>query len=256
MSAVLLLGVPGQLKTVLDRLTATRAGNLDQINATRMAKVDTINTRVDTTVSSRASAAALTTAQTDITTIKTTTSATNASANTLTTRLSAARAGYLDLLPDLPGGSSISSLIGTPPAGVDGILLPSGISPSRLAENTLLLDATDNTLDTNWVTSGSLTGKGVIQHLSVYWETYTGSYQQGVRITIDGVVVFEREITSLLGTAKDELFVLVGGFVLGASYDLCQAQLSGHLPFRSSVLVETRATASRHRGALIGGYML
>ena len=42
-----LLGVPGKLKTLLDRLTAGRAANLDQITSTRMA-------RMDTTVGSRA----------------------------------------------------------------------------------------------------------------------------------------------------------------------------------------------------------
>ena len=42
-----LLGVPGRLKTLLDRLTAGRAANLDQITSTRMA-------RMDTTISSRA----------------------------------------------------------------------------------------------------------------------------------------------------------------------------------------------------------
>jgi hypothetical protein len=67
MSADILLGVPGRLKQILDRLTAGRASNLD---------------RVDATVSSRAT-------QTSVNSV-------NNAVGTVNSRLTAARAAKLD----------------------------------------------------------------------------------------------------------------------------------------------------------------
>ena len=40
MSNAPLLGIPGKVKTLLDRLTATRAAALDEVTSTRMARLD------------------------------------------------------------------------------------------------------------------------------------------------------------------------------------------------------------------------
>jgi hypothetical protein len=78
-----LLGVPGRLKTLLDRLTADRASRLDEITSTRMA-------RLNADISSRAPAS-------DVT--------------TLLDRLTATRAGYLDApISGIGGGSVIKSV--------------------------------------------------------------------------------------------------------------------------------------------------
>lgn len=53
----MLAGVPGKLKTLIDRLTATRAANLDNLNATissRMPGTATEQGRIDVAISSRA----------------------------------------------------------------------------------------------------------------------------------------------------------------------------------------------------------
>ena len=62
-----LAGVPGKLKTILDRLTSTRAANLDNLDAavsTRMPGSATEQGRIDVAISTRAPAA---TALTDVT---------------------------------------------------------------------------------------------------------------------------------------------------------------------------------------------
>lgn len=90
--AAFLLGVPGKLKTLLDRLTADRASRLDEVTATRMG-------RLDTNVASRATQASVNTALTDLATLQ--------------ERLTAARGSNLDYL-DAPisgvGGSVIKSV--------------------------------------------------------------------------------------------------------------------------------------------------
>jgi hypothetical protein len=73
MSADILLGVPGRLKQILDRLTAGRASNLD---------------RVDATVSSRAT-------QTSVNSV-------NNAVGTVNSRLTAARAANLDNIAGAP----------------------------------------------------------------------------------------------------------------------------------------------------------
>jgi hypothetical protein len=51
MSMAPFFGVPGKLKTLIDRLTATRAANLDEVTAARMARLDaTISSRADGSV--------------------------------------------------------------------------------------------------------------------------------------------------------------------------------------------------------------
>lgn len=91
MAAHWLLGVPAKLKTLLDRLTADRAGRLDEVTATRMG-------RLDATISSRAA---------------------QSSANTLLSRLTSTRAARLDV--DISSRASQSSVNAIPTSAIASV---------------------------------------------------------------------------------------------------------------------------------------
>jgi hypothetical protein len=83
----LLLGVPGKLKTLLDRLTATRAGYLDTTISSRASSSDmsTVLSRLSATAASYLDAAI-------------SSRASSSDMSTVLSRLSSTRAGYLDNL--------------------------------------------------------------------------------------------------------------------------------------------------------------
>lgn len=182
----MLAGVPGKLKTLLDRLTAARAGYLD---------------RLDATISSRAAAS---------------TALSNATwTNT--------RAGKLDLIKQSP--------VDSPPAadGLSGAVL-SYTSPP---DYRVVGGAQFTTGSTTLVTALSVTGAGVLNFLTV-----TGGSDIGAQvvITIDGVVALNTTFSG--AAAQSTTMVIVGAFMQSYSIALDQ------VPFRSSLLVQVRATGS------------
>lgn len=128
MAASWLLGVPGSLKTLKDRLTSGRASNLDEITATRMA-------RVDATISSRAT-------QTSVNTV-------DGNVNTLVSRLTSGRASNLDDLDAPVSGIPTANIKAhqsgffedsspTSGTGLDDYYIDIAVSPSMTPDNTII----------------------------------------------------------------------------------------------------------------------
>jgi len=238
-----LLGIPGKVKTLLDRLTADRATNLDNINLTRMAKVDTINSNVNTTVSSRA---AQTTADNIYarTDVASSTRASQTSVDSLNTKLNDQRALNLDnllnvSLDTLPGGSVLTNDIGTYPNlhqntgnfiywgsvyfGSIYQFIPAHVITATVKTGTL----------TTYI--NNLSGPGVITFLHFHTRVQIGGTIRAV-VIVDGSTVCDRSQT-MSGSTNGYSLSCVGSMINSNAY--IQPVFSfGFLPFKSSLTVQ------------------
>ena len=196
-----LLGVPGKLKTLTDRLTSGRAANLDNLNAT---------------VSSRAAAA-------------------SALSNATWTD---ARAGKLDKLDKLDNAfQSTDAFVAKPIAG--GILGTDQSGVTSSDNGGLGSLSTNSTTFSNVL---SVTGAGVLEFLGgSKANSATGSHQ--IRLTIDGTVI------GTYSTGANSVSSVCGGWVIISG--TASPGAFGCLVFRSSLLIEHRATISGHTGITV-----
>jgi hypothetical protein len=136
-----LLGVPGRLKTLLDRLTADRASRLDEITSTRMA-------RLNADISSRAPASDVTTLLDRLTATRAgylnadiSSRAPASDVTTLLNRLTETRAGYLDAAISSLGGGTVKSI-------QTGVLFSQSTGSGAVeSDDTRFLDITISSVD-------------------------------------------------------------------------------------------------------------
>lgn len=245
-----LLGLPGKVKTLLDRLTVARTDNLEQIGATRMAKIDGITANVDVNVSTRSPATDTTTilARTDV---ATSTRSSQTSVDTLTNRLSADRALNLDNidigLTTLPGGASLVDDTVTYPGLFSGTNTTLGlINNIYFGEATYAIlpvyhfTANDtDTLDTYL----NLTGPGVVTFLHFCIKrSSAGGVDPRIVVTIDGVTILDQSRTTL--NSLPYFYSCVGWYQMrnpssapdGPFYGYVYTE--GSLPFRDSFVIQ------------------
>ena len=275
-----LAGVPGKLKTILDRLTATRAANLDDLDvavSTRMPGSATEQGRIDVAISTRAAAS------TALSTVNWTT----------------VRAGKLDNLDNLdaaistraPASTALSTAVWT---GTIAGRIDADIS-SRAAAATALTNATwtdaraakldslpvvdgvsdsppiaadwgDGTANSTSGELGTLTtlniaaavgGESYLTVSTTYVDIvnitgsgmlqfliFTGSAANGavITLTIDGVDI----VTDLTSTnAINNFRVLAGIF-----YNKTEGLVMGfsNLPFKSSLRIQAKTVSGSHAG--------
>ena len=208
----ILAGIPGQLKTLLDRLTSGRASNLDNpdvassnlalatkqvdkddLTVARIEKLDNVNAAV-TTIASATTALSTTTYWTD------------------------ARAGYLDLLNTNLDGKVSEAGGGIPVAGATG--------------ETGQLKVTA----TSWTTCLDLTSEaGVLCLLKAFGGDSEGRIAGYIKVTIDGVSVFG---TTGIPVSGDDTF----HSTFDASYAPASCfDISMPLPYTSSLKIEAKA---------------
>jgi len=238
-----LLGIPGKVKTLLDRLTDTRAANLENINLTRMGKIDTINTNVNTTVSSRA---AQTTADNIYarTDVASSTRASQTSVDTLTNRLNDQRALNLDnllgvSLSQLPCGKVLTNDIGSYPNLHQNpgnfIWMGSTYSPSFY--NYIPANIVTATVKTGVLTTyiNNLTGPGVITFLQFHTRVQVSGTIRAV-VIVDGSTVCDRT-QAMAGSTNGYNLSCVGSMINANAY--IQPVFSfGQLAFRSTLTVQ------------------
>lgn len=251
----ILAGLPGQMKTLIDRLTSTRAGNLDNITATRMAKVDTIDTNVDATVSSRASQSSLDVVDGIVDTVNTNTAATASNVTTLTNRLTSARAGYLDNLETIPGGRSPVAMLFSDTTWTSSDWLSNTPSSASYEDLDDMYKLTASGQAATWTEIGSITGPGVITSLMLRVRNANSTYACGCRIKIDGTELFS---VSLVQVDSAIQYYPIIGNLLPQDFPVDQytryVMSDGHgIPFKSSFVVEGYATAPS--GDIRGAYM-
>lgn len=170
-------GVPGKLKTLIDRLTAARASNLDDI---------------DTTVSSRApSSTALSTAT-----------------------WTGTKAGYIDsAISDRASQTSLDTMAGEqvlnmPPTNTltyAGLTRTSANPALRIAESV----ATGALTAATYVTVLNVTSSKGVVSLAMAYHVDATSHALSIRITVDGVII--REYTEDTHTTAGSGLVVIGG---------------------------------------------
>jgi len=224
----MLAGVPGKLKTLLDRLTATRAGLLDNLNATvssRMPGTTTERDRIDTTISSRMPGTTTHRDRID-TTISSRAPASTALNNATWTD---GRAALLDKLNLLPTADGLAPIAGGLYPSTQSV---SGASPSL---NGFTTGGSRSSVGTTTIID--ITGAGVLQYAALQCTT-AGTVDQNIaaelRVTIDGVA----HSVSLSTTAQGANFTrYLVGYINGAVVALDQ------VPFNVSLRIELIVTA-------------
>lgn len=266
----LLAGVPGRLKTLIDRLTATRAANLDNLNATvssrapadtalstatwtgtRAGKLDSIDAavstrmpgttthrdRIDDTISSRMPGTTVHRDRIDAA-ISSRAAAATALSNTVWTN---ARAALLDKLDSLPSADGLAPVAG-------------GLYPSTQSVSGASPDANGFTLLSSRTTVGTLTvidiaGAGVLQYAALRITTPSAGGQNiaaELRVTIDGIA----HSVSLSSTASNaNITRYLVGYVNGAAIAL------DAVPFNASLKIELIVSAN-NGGTAWGHYKL
>lgn len=196
-----LLGVPGKLKTLLDRLTATRAGLLDNLDAA---------------ISTRALAS---TALSNATWTGALASLLNAfvSSNPL---LEAPKAGGLTAV----GVGTLS-------------LSLSSLSSAQVYWGSLCDSFHSNSAAT-WSDAVNYTGSGVLEF--VLWSSYSGSGTCSIEIIIDGVTCLSYTSAYLSGTWEMRCAVGAAQYYNdGTTFH--SFACPGYIPFRTSLQIRTKA---------------
>jgi len=263
-----LLGIPGKVKTLLDRLTDTRAANLENINLTRMGKIDTINTNVNTTVSSRA---AQTTADNIYarTDVASSTRASQTSVDTLTNRLSDQRALNLDnllgvSLSELPGGKILTNDIGSYPnlfqapgtPTISTTTLPNMETVLNFIPGHLIAGDNLNTLNTML----NINGPGAIRFLWYYSKYGSGIASSQFQLYIDNIKVVDK--THANSSTSTWYFQPIVGNISNAGYYSTQTAMQilyggwheGYLPFRTNLRILMLDNALTISGCKISFY--
>lgn len=203
----MLAGVPGKLKTLIDRLTAARAANLDKLDAN---------------ISTRAAAS---------------TALSNATWNgTLAANLGAlttARAAKLDLLP------IINPVAESPIAANWPALSSAPFSRTADVVCTVVGGTTFSTSSTSLVNVVTITGRGVLNFVAVTQMSYTGTLQ--LQIIIDGVTVLD----ATGGGSANDWAVAVGTLNIGSNISTDTTVNVGldQVPFRSSLAIKMRVAS-------------
>ena len=265
-----LAGVPGKLKTVLDRLTATRAANLDDLDvavSTRMPGSATEQGRIDVAISTRAAAS------TALSTVNWTT----------------VRAGKLDTLDNLdaaistraPASTALSTAVwtGTIAGRIDttissrapaaGALSDSVWTSGRAAKLDFLPGVSDSppiaanwgdgvsnatigtfndidistavggetsfTISATYVDIVNITGAGVLQFLIFQDSVASAGF---LTLTIDGVAI----VTDLVSTTTANNARVVAGVYYNGTEGIAIGL--SHIPFRSSLRIQLRTTGT------------
>jgi len=210
-------GVPGKLKTLIDRLTATRAANLDNLNAT---------------VGSRAVA----------------------STALLNTVWTSAKAAFLDVaLSSRASQASLDTMaaaqiLSAPPVQliprtVDGVTLESEsqVSQTRSFGRKYSPSLTIGT----WYTLINISGAGVLNWFSVY-ESHSTSKNVSIRITLDGVVCLDMASSGNISNNSGHVAV---GFFNGSNY----AVAPDFIPYISSLKIEVKSNVAGNLSCVYKG---
>ena len=258
----MLAGVPGKLKTLIDRLTATRAANLDSLDATvssRMPGTTTHRDRIDAAISSRMPGTATEQARID-TTISSRAPASTALSNITWTN---ARAGYLDTTVSsrAPASTALSNAdYTTTRAGyldklpqLDPLTLPpiaGGIAHGALASGEPQYSAIVSSppyLKVQRTTTGttavvSITGKGVLNFCAFAVRVFSGikTWSGTAQVIIDGVT-FSVPISATSGAAETwRSFYFVGG----------PNWVIDQIPFHTSLVINIIQTSGSGNGSI------
>jgi hypothetical protein len=202
-----LLGVPGKLKTLTDRLTATWAAKLDtlhdsRLTATRAGYLDKLN------LSGKATDDAVWTN---------------------------ARAGYLDKLNiDPTRDAPIATNFPTPLTSGAGANAP---SMDTFDYRTVMGCVQATTTSATLVDAVNITGSGVLNFVVTGTNSGGGGYPQ-IQIIIDGVTIVDFTGASSPSSAR----VIVGGVVGSSTVPTCIT--FDQIPFKSSLVIRHRNTSS------------
>lgn len=139
-------------------------------------------------------------------------------------QLTATRGGYLDLLPDIRTKAKRSVTLRSA-----NLMLTEVVSSN-------MLPLTSGVIPTTFLTVLSISGAGSLRFFGVTCPTSNGAY---VRITVDGVVVFDKTVFNSSGAVK--MGLAVGSVV---SDTVNKVPVFDNLIFQSSLVVEVRLTTA------------
>lgn len=139
-------------------------------------------------------------------------------------QLTATRGGYLDLLPDIRTKAKRSVTLRSA-----NLMLTEIIAATAVPLTTTTIPAT-------FLTVLSISGAGALRFFAITCPTSNNAY---VRITLDGMVVFDKTVANSSGAGK--LAVAVGSVV---SDSVNKLPVFEELVFQTSLVVEVKLTVS------------
>lgn len=215
----LLAGLPGQLKTLLDRLTSTRAAKLDNADA-QVSLIAPASTAVSDTDYTPTRAGYLDRINATVT------SRAQSSGTPNNTDYSGTRAGYLDLL---------NSRLDQKVSATNVMLYPGSAGAA----------GSDSTTSGSWSTAYSYTGSGALCYLKAYGDGLDGSGETtiGIKVIIDGNNAWGDSV----GVESESVYA-------DRNAIFC-FQWSGTLPFDSSITIQIRELASGATARCVWGVM-